>query len=176
MMRLTDEEWDFQANVTVLFDSDAMRYEITAISISGQERAGRPAPITAKSLRLLLINKLEEKIFSGSFPLLVMNERMLSFHAYGFEGLENGAAMVRGEGPTPKALAFAASVYCFYFAIRGKPTQRIAELMQLPPSTASHWVRLARQRGYLSKDSTKSIDYAPLIGEDEPKREPKTRK
>jgi hypothetical protein len=162
---LVDDEWSYAVDVSVVFDPATMRYEITYIGLRADTESDRLIPLTALSLRALLINKLEEKIFTGEFPILVLSDKLFSDQAFGFDGLENGASVVRGNGPTPEALEFAASIYSLFFAMRGKPTQKIAELLKLPPSTASHWVRLARQRGYLSKDSSRSLDRAELISD-----------
>lgn len=156
--RITDDEWDYYADVDVTFDMEALRYELTSISVHSYQLEGRPLPISARSLRTLLINKLEEKVFENErFPLVVPGSYK-GRPRYGFSGLEKLAEKVRGNGPTAEALEVAALIYCAAFAIRGNPTQRIAELMNLPHRTASHWVKLARERGYLSSDPSRSID------------------
>ncbi|AZZ52612.1 hypothetical protein C1I64_11550 [Rathayibacter festucae DSM 15932] len=156
--RISDEEWDYYVDASVTFDVASMRYEITTVALHSYRVDGRPTPVTARALRSMLLSKLEAKIFTEGFPIIVGPNQEPGFGQFGWKGLDRVGDDLRGNGPTPQALEAAAAIYCAYFAIRGNPTQKISEAFGLPHRTASHWVKLARERGHLSKDPTKSID------------------
>ena len=54
-------------------------------------------------------------------------------------------------GPTPETLAVVARLYVGASAINWKPTQWVTTTLGLAPRTASHWVKLARERHHFGK-------------------------
>jgi hypothetical protein len=55
----------------------------------------------------------------------------------------------RSTGPTEKDLQTVADVYHVAYATGQAPTKAVIERLDLPRSTASRWVRMARERGLL---------------------------
>jgi hypothetical protein len=56
---------------------------------------------------------------------------------------------LREEGPTDRVLQWVAHLYRFAMAVSLNPAQQVEIALDLSHSTASRWVRLARQKGYL---------------------------
>lgn len=54
-----------------------------------------------------------------------------------------------GGKPTPENLETVGLIYDVSRAARDAPAKRVAEHFGLPPRTASHWIKLARERGHL---------------------------
>lgn len=52
-------------------------------------------------------------------------------------------------GPTPETLAWVARVYSLALLLGDAPTQRVADTLGVPRSTAGRWVTRARDRGLL---------------------------
>lgn len=57
------------------------------------------------------------------------------------------------KGPVPDVLLFVARVYLLESALSNKPHQYIEHLLQIPSRTASHWIKLAKERGYFDKSN-----------------------
>lgn len=56
--------------------------------------------------------------------------------------------------PSPENLDLLAMVYEFSTVLALSPVKTIRELFNLAPSTATHWVKLARERGHLAIPAT----------------------
>lgn len=54
-----------------------------------------------------------------------------------------------GGGPSDEDLRAVADVYQLAYVTGGAPTKTVMERLALPRSTASRWVRMARERGLL---------------------------
>jgi hypothetical protein len=52
------------------------------------------------------------------------------------------------EAPTSRSLKWVAHIYAYGLAI-GTPTKAVEELIELPRATASRWVRIAKEQGYI---------------------------
>lgn len=57
----------------------------------------------------------------------------------------------RDEGPTSANLAAASEIYTVAQLLRFPPVVKVADMFGLPQRTATHWVKLARERGHLSQ-------------------------
>lgn len=56
---------------------------------------------------------------------------------------------LRARGPVPVTLMMAANVYTLASVCLLPPTQAVSEYFEIPHRTASHWAKLARERGHL---------------------------
>lgn len=56
-----------------------------------------------------------------------------------------------GKGPVPAVLLFVARAYLALSALRSTPHKYIEGIFEIPPRTASHWIKLSRERGYFDK-------------------------
>lgn len=56
-----------------------------------------------------------------------------------------------GKGPVPAVLLFVARAYLALSALRSTPHKYIEGIFDIPPRTASHWIKLSRERGYFDK-------------------------
>lgn len=73
--------------------------------------------------------------FGATFPFTLSAEERLQ---------------IRVNGPTDEALRMVASVYEVGKVMGQPPAKSVEDTLGLPRSTASRWVSLARERGYLS--------------------------
>jgi hypothetical protein len=55
------------------------------------------------------------------------------------------------EAPTSRSLRWVAHIYAYGLAL-GTPTKAVEELINLPRATASRWVRMAKQAGYITEE------------------------
>ncbi|WDF34569.1 hypothetical protein PTW37_06625 [Arthrobacter agilis] len=53
-------------------------------------------------------------------------------------------------GPRPETLAWVARAYTIARIKLDHPSKHVSKLFEIPPRTASHWVKLARERGHLT--------------------------
>jgi hypothetical protein len=60
------------------------------------------------------------------------------------------ARRLADQGPKPETLAWVARIYTVAKIKLDPPSQIVAEFLEVPPRTASHWIKLARERGHLS--------------------------
>ncbi|NYE19468.1 hypothetical protein [Microbacterium immunditiarum] len=159
---ITDPEWAFTVDARLVFDTRTMVYEIVRITLRTDHQEST-TPITATGIRQLSLKRLSDLIFQGDLPVIAISlEKLTSLSELGTIGI---APLVHSAGrrPTPEVLETVAMFYALYFAYKSNPTQMISRLMKIPPRTASHWVSLARARGYLSSDPTKSVDTVEII-------------
>lgn len=60
---------------------------------------------------------------------------------------------IAAKGPIPDVLLYVARAYLALSALRSKPHKFIESVFEIPPRTASHWIKLSRERGYFDKSS-----------------------
>ncbi len=104
-------------------------------------------PVTAESIRGVPIAHFIEWACEV-VPGLVRDDNgrdMLAPDYYALDALTSA----RERGPDGVTLALVAGAYRAADVARWKPAYRVAELFGVPPRTASHWVKLARERGHL---------------------------
>jgi hypothetical protein len=60
-----------------------------------------------------------------------------------------GSERARGGGPTDRDLQTVADIYQAAYVTGNPPTKTVMSRLELPRSTASRWIRMARERGLL---------------------------
>lgn len=131
------------------WSADQTAYAVTRLEVKSKE--GRS--ITGATLR--------------EFPLGAMQTDALELAAVGAVKTDDGISWdaVRAaisdriaEGrpkPTPDVLDLVGLAYEFALVRSVPPIKEIERLFMLPPSTAMHWVKLARERGHLDVPAAK---------------------
>lgn len=106
-------------------------------------------PVTPESLRAMPMARLLAQA-CRSVPGAIVDsdgEDLLLMAAWGPERFGKLSA----NGPTPETLDVVASLYIGARSIRWKPAQWVATCLDLAPRTATHWIKLARERGHFGE-------------------------
>jgi hypothetical protein len=117
-------------------------------NLTVHQRAGG-GPVTSEALRAVPVATLTKKAAPGNV-LTEPEDTSAEVKVYPHVELsEQGAAQLRLEGPTDRALKFVANLYRLAVVLEEPPTQSVAEALGLPRSTAGRWVARARDGGFL---------------------------
>jgi hypothetical protein len=146
------DEYEFAVELVAHLNRDAGQYEIEAADI--QRKPGGP-PVTSEAIRRLpLLRILRDYLTSTTDYLFVLNE---SDQDEIVEEVRDGRvypvprrARELGQGrPTDEALQYVRFVYLVALVRAESPTKSVSDAFGLAPRTASHWVKLARDRGFI---------------------------
>lgn len=66
--------------------------------------------------------------------------------------------LLASTGPTPTTLDAVAKIYTLAGVTLDPPAKRVRDEFGIPQRTATHWIKLARERGHLPEMATKNID------------------
>jgi hypothetical protein len=129
--------WDdidgYTVELTATYDADSGRYTTSRLEV--EAKPGRE--VTGEGLRMIAVaGLLRHAVAEKVAPLLqpsVTHPRDL------------GQA-----GPTTETLRHVAALYRLAVVLGDAPTQRVADTLGVPRSTASRWVTRSRDRGYLT--------------------------
>ncbi|MEX1079817.1 MAG: hypothetical protein WED09_11990 [Homoserinimonas sp.] len=146
-----DLNWSEDRESTLLLDirwnDDQFTYEIVDLRVQ-VEPGGEP--INGALLRALPIQLILKRCVNRAMYLRpeVPGSNLVSMHT---KTLEPGLfEQLKAQGPTPETLDWVARIYKNARIKLEPPTQYVAGALEIPHRTASHWVKLARQRGHLS--------------------------
>lgn len=118
-------------------DPVELRYQLTELAVHAPGVTGallRQIPVQAL-LQAALQESVRDWLGAGAnHPVLVDQDTALA---------------LASAGPTPETLRAAALVYVVTSLSGGSPTKAVRDTFGLPPRTASHWVKLARERGHI---------------------------
>lgn len=133
-------------SATISFSKGEGAYGLSELKIT----AGN-APITGTTLRDITPGDLIQRVLHDASSL--QGDSMLKTS----DGLAAGDARLRIQEaaahkrprPTPRVLDLVATVYELAKLAGAGPAKAVEHDFQVPPSTASHWIKLARERGHL---------------------------
>lgn len=142
-------EWTFDdeethpvlIHVRASWEAETHSYQLAAVEITRRE--GGP-PITGEEMRALQLQSLLRATIIRNL------DRDIIFPTIAQSDIKR----LRELGPKPETLEWVARVYTAAELILQPPTKTISELFGLPSRTATHWVSLARSRGYLREVDT----------------------
>lgn len=132
--------------IVVRFSPEADDWDVWSLGVVRQE--GEPA-ITADSLREVPPAAALRASLAG-FPDLMTHEDGTPL-AKAWERLKPTLVDRRAHGPTPANLKDVSDVYRLAQILREPPVLTIVRMFELPQRTATHWVKLSRERGYLKE-------------------------
>lgn len=151
--RVTLDGRDFQVTLTLEMvapswgdpdDQSRWASAVTGISLQLIPKKNRPN-LTAKGLREIRLGELHEDAHWAA-----LNHYGLEFfHLMGH--IESVGAIQGGNGPTDRTLMMLAEVYKRGEVLDGKPVAAVMSFFDLPRSTATRWVRKARDAGFLEQ-------------------------
>ena len=125
------------------------RYGVTSLRVDGN----LSAQISGSLLRQIPVQELLRTAVKDQARLRIGDDLLSVQH------FDRASLLQLGEGgPTPDALRAVARVYRLAEATLDAPAKRVAEDFGLPPRTATHWVRLARERGHFGARNRVIID------------------
>ncbi len=131
--RSWDDIGGYTVELTAEYDADTGRYITRRLVVD----AGAGGEVTGEGLRLIAVaGLLRHAVAEKVAPLL----RPSLTHP----------AVLGQSGPTTETLRHVAALYRLAVVLGDAPTQRVADTLGVPRSTASRWVTRARDRGYLT--------------------------
>lgn len=104
--------------------------------------------ITTESIRDIGVVALLNRAFHVARSALIQTTSGEGLEAYLEREREHTRAL-RGDGPSPSNLERVASLYRVSRLAALSSNTVIQDAFDLPPRTAAHWVKLARQRGHI---------------------------
>lgn len=127
------------------WDRGECAYQLVRLDL---QRKADGIPITGASLRTIQVAQLVALLGRGELEKYAM----VCGRQWRWSVVKEQVAQAVAAGrpkPTPETLELVAIVYEFAQILGEKPVKMLQELFGLAPSTANHWVRLARERGHL---------------------------
>lgn len=129
------------------WSAEAFGYDVKQVTVRREEGS-----VTATDLRQVSLTQLVARTsrFIAGLHATVIDD----------DGEEQGAQELldalrdntfAGRRPTPEVLQQVAILYEVSSVLGANPVQEIERLFALPPRTATHWVKLARDRGHLDE-------------------------
>jgi hypothetical protein len=147
------EEWRYSLEAGVVYEQPAGgdMGHFVCNQLTVKRRKDGP-PITTEGLREIpvaafLRAALEFHLMRGGPVIREGNTSTLTLTWAGPIALSERARA--GAGPSEKDLRAVADVYQLAYVTGGAPTKTVMERLGLPRSTASRWIRMARDRGLL---------------------------
>lgn len=124
---------DYTVELSAAYDASSGRYVTRRLVVE----AGPDAEVTGEALRQVAVaGLLRHAVAEKVAPLL---QPSLTHPQH-----------VGRDGPTTETLRHVAALYRLAVVLGDAPTQRVADTLGVPRSTASRWVTRARDRGYLT--------------------------
>lgn len=124
---------------------EAGRYVVEKLVIGRQ--AGGP-PVTSEGIRGIPVQAIVREVIREAA------ERIVNTGARGratarWTRSNSDIARLRKAGPIDETLQVAADVYRVSRVIGDPPAKAVAQAFQIPQRTATYWIKLARERGFL---------------------------
>lgn len=146
---------DVDLEILTSFDDEKRIFEVTEVLL----RTPHGAP---ELLRSIPLRSIAELALMPMLAMIAVNpERLYHFQKWGlmdpmssfrhpsFSGRFHN---LKERGPTDETLRYIATFYRVFRVLGAPPTKNIQDLFDLPRSTATRWVSLARKKGFLGKD------------------------
>lgn len=134
----------YDVDIDICWDRDDERYVVTSLRAIGMVQH----PITSENLRSVPVGQFL-RLACEAVPNVVADENGGDpFSPDYYSDAERTTAKLFG--PTPETLAMVAMVYRAAELAAGKPAWWVGNRFGIPQRTATHWVKLARERGHLS--------------------------
>ncbi|PKQ36528.1 MAG: hypothetical protein CVT61_00185 [Actinobacteria bacterium HGW-Actinobacteria-11] len=139
-----DLDLPHDAHLSVVWAPDREHYVVSTFEAIGTHLE----PVTPESLRAMPLARLLAQA-CRSVPQAIVDvdgEDLLMLPS-----IPNRIGGLAAKGPTPEVLDIVARLYVGASAIRWKPAQHVADVLGLAPRTATHWIKLARERGHFGE-------------------------
>lgn len=130
--------------ILLRYVEDAEDWDVWSIGVIRDE--GEP-PISSDALREIAPTAAIRAALHG-VPDLVVHGPDVPVDEY-WEGLRPGLVARRADGPTSENLSVLSDVYRVAGVLRRPQVMTAARMFDIPGRTATHWVKLARERGHL---------------------------
>lgn len=134
-----------RVRLLVAWNDAAFRYEILELRVVVQPGAD---PITGSLLRALPVMELlkasitQARVVRDGAGVPVELAESLSGSAFD---------RLKAQGPKPETLDWVSRIHKMARIKLEPPTQYVADVFEIPHRTASHWIKLARERGNLTR-------------------------
>ncbi|MDJ0323385.1 hypothetical protein QMG61_06365 [Cryobacterium sp. PH31-AA6] len=139
-----DIDTDTEASMKVYWDSEHFTYEIAELKLT---RAG-DQQLNGSLLRALPIQAMLRAAISRAIQFKVPAESGFELRHIAISDAE--AKRLSKQGPKPETLDWVARIYKTARIKLMPPTQYVGSFFEIPHRTASHWIKLARDRGHLT--------------------------
>jgi hypothetical protein len=137
----TGKELPYDIKITVTFEAGRFCCE----ELTCHRKPGGP-PVTTERIREIPVALIVRRLAQENLIRVEETEPGI-YHGTPFQwkGLRKAAE----QGPTDETLKGVALLYRFAYACGLPPTKAVTDELKLPRSTASRWIALAREHGYL---------------------------
>lgn len=135
--------------LVVEWNDEGFTYEIRELAIlapAGSE------PLTGTTLRTIPVQLLLKMCITRALYSKSGDKRfspLVSLHNVAEEDQELLPRLGKA-GPQPETLDWVSRIYTLAKIKLDPPAQYVADVFEIPLRTASHWIKLARERGHLS--------------------------
>lgn len=133
---ITSDETGHTVEIVAEYRADSGRYEAERVTV---RRGTADDEVTGESLRLVAVAGIMRQ---GIVRALFEDRPYLA--------PVPAEVDVSKTGPTDETLSMVAELYSLALLLGDGPTQRVAEALRIPRSTAGRWVTRARDRGLLT--------------------------
>lgn len=134
-----------------LVDGTLAPIAVTAVATPGHA-------VDGTSLRDIPVHELATAAI-GEFLLRCVDDEEGAFEP--MEPLEFDAEAIRSAGPTDESLRVVADIYEIARLMGDPPARQVEKTLNMPRTTASKWIRRARERGILEVDPVRPDLAAP---------------
>lgn len=137
------------ARVSVEWNAAGFTYEIRSLTVMAPAGA---EPVTGTTLRAIPVQWILKMCINRALYMQSEEKRgakLVSLHNQTVQ--DEGQLLRLGKmGPQPETLEWVSRIYTLAKIKLDPPAQYVAEVFEVPLRTASHWIKLARERGHLS--------------------------
>ncbi|WP_147439035.1 hypothetical protein [Mycetocola reblochoni] len=136
-----------QVQLRADWDVREQAYAVTRLSVQDDQTA-----ITSTTLRAIPLTRLvaaRSVLAMESNGQIRLDEEWMSA-PIALATIARRAGDSKTSGPTADNLSLLAHVYDYNAVTTKNPLKAVSAQMDIPERTASHWIKLARERGYLS--------------------------
>lgn len=143
-------EWEIphDAHIAVEWSRERDSYVATSFEAIGTSFE----PVTIETLREMPVAR-----FLGwacrTVPGVIVDAEGRDMFAMDYYSKDQRAE-AKDRGPVPETLDMVARLYRAAGVVRWKPAAHVAMMFDIPQRTATHWVKLARERGHLGQTVT----------------------
>ena len=135
--------------VSVEWNDAGFTYEIRSLTVLTPADA---EPVTGTTLRAIPVQWILKMCITRALYMKSEEKRgaqLVSLHNQTVQ--DEGQLLRLGKmGPQPETLEWVSRIYTLAKIKLDPPAQYVADAFEVPLRTASHWIKLARERGHLS--------------------------
>lgn len=134
-------------NIEGEWDQEAYEYRIVKLAVHADKDGDQ---ITSELIRDIPVGQLFRSAIRRA--VLIDNKGWRTWQVFNSAFPPEELARLVKQGPKPETLRRVSQLYRVAKMMGEPPAGYVTAVFGIPPRTASHWIKLARERGYLDVD------------------------